>query len=72
MSYYNQQQQPPPVNPGYGYPPNQGYQPQGQNPGWNMGGGAMPQGGAHYAEGGVPKSEIGFTGMYLKLEQKKG
>lgn len=73
MSYYNQQQ--PPTNPGYQGP---GFQPQGANPyqpGWNVG---SPQGqhpnqsepqyghSPHYAEGGVPKNEMGFSDVTIR------
>jgi len=76
MSYYNQQQAPP--NPGYQGP---GFQPQGANPyqpGWNVG---SPQGqypnqaepspqygghSPHYAEGGVPKNEMGFSDVTIR------
>lgn len=56
--------QPPPQNPGYN--------PQGYNPyqtGWNVPG-SQPQpnfsSGSHYAEGGVPKSEIGFSNITIR------
>lgn len=64
MSYYNQQA--PPVNAGYGaYPPGGSYQPQAQNPGWNVGGGGAAPG-PHYAEGGIPKHEMGFSDQTIR------
>jgi FtsH-binding integral membrane protein len=56
---YNQQQS------GYGsYPSNpSSYQPQAQNPGWNVGG---AQSAPHYAEGGIPKSEMGFNDKTIR------
>jgi len=74
MSYYNQQQ--PPTNPGYQGP---GFQPQNANPyhpGYNVGSaqgqypneGPSPQYGQspHYAEGGVPKNEMGFSDVTIR------